>query len=285
MTRLPTNSVLETKVLLFAGIQSLLFNVNQTSVILNFFTLNGFFTFKYFTTAFYNLEDYTYFFQNINNFSKLTRLDVFYDYLQIFYGAINNYFYNLQNFKMENTIFTKNNNHYFTLEKLFDLIDIQINFSVGIKFFFKRKFFLFFILTITLVTMMSFSLLYLCRSTNLIYSLISFLIFAVIGGFLTILWGSEYIGLCIILIYGAAIPVLALYIIMLVNVDLLQRLFFIESSKFFSNLIGFKILICGLLLISILIYFNLFSYSYFANTSFNIINLLQEYYFFNKLAI
>ena len=52
--------------------------------------------------------------------------------------------------------------------------------------------------------------------------------FAVLSGILILVWGNSYIAFCVLLIYGAAIPVLALYIIMLVNVDLIQRLFFNE---------------------------------------------------------
>jgi len=75
------------------------------------------------------------------------------------------------------------------------------------------------------------------KAINLIYSLLHFLIFAVLSGLLILLWGSSYIAFCVLLIYGAAIPVLALYIIMLVNVDLIQRLFFFEhiSNKLFSE--------------------------------------------------
>ncbi len=66
------------------------------------------------------------------------------------------------------------------------------------------------------------TILSIAKSTNLIYTLLSFLVFAVTCGLLILYWGNEYIGLCVLLIYGAAIPVLALYIIMLVNVDLIQ---------------------------------------------------------------
>jgi len=85
---------------------------------------------------------------------------------------------------------------------------------------------------------MAWNLIRLCTAINLIYSLLHFLFFAVLSGMLIIFWGATYIGFCVLLIYGAAIPVLALYIIMLVNVDLIQRLFFVEhlsNKKFFSN--------------------------------------------------
>jgi NADH:ubiquinone oxidoreductase subunit 6 (subunit J) len=62
----------------------------------------------------------------------------------------------------------------------------------------------------------------LTTAVNLIYALLHFLFFAILSGLLIIFWGSVYIGFCVLLIYGAAIPVLALYIIMLVNVDLIQ---------------------------------------------------------------
>lgn len=103
-----------------------------------------------------------------------------------------------------------------------------------IKIFIIKKIFTFFIINCLFVTILTLFLIKLCRSTNLIYILINFLFFAITAGLYIIFWGAEYLGLCVILIYGAAIPVLALYIIMLMNVDVMQRLFFLDSTKNFS---------------------------------------------------
>lgn len=97
-----------------------------------------------------------------------------------------------------------------------------------ITFFFKKKIIFFFLLNLIILTLMLFNLSNLYKSINLIYALLHFLMFAVLSGILILVWGNSYIAFCVLLIYGAAIPVLALYIIMLVNVDLIQRLFFNE---------------------------------------------------------
>lgn len=117
---------------------------------------------------------------------------------------------------------------------LANFYNYQYNFIKIIELFFLEKVFFFLSLNTIILLIIIFSLFLMCKSTNLIYTLISFLVFTVTTGFFSLVWGAEYIGLCIILIYGAAIPVLALYIIMLVNVDLIQWLFFIESIKSFS---------------------------------------------------
>ena len=117
---------------------------------------------------------------------------------------------------------------------LLKFYEYQLNLLKIIESIFIKKIINFFLINLLFLLIITFSLAYMCKSTNLIYTLISFLIFAVSMGIFAIVWGAEYIGLCIILIYGAAIPVLALYIIMLVNVDLIQRLFFIESQKSLS---------------------------------------------------
>lgn len=92
----------------------------------------------------------------------------------------------------------------------------------------KEKVIYFFLINFLLIFLMFVSITRLYSSINLIYALLHFLFFAVFSGLLIIFWGSLYLGFCVLLIYGAAIPVLALYIIMLVNVDLIQRLFFFE---------------------------------------------------------
>jgi hypothetical protein len=97
-----------------------------------------------------------------------------------------------------------------------------------ISFYLKEKILYFFLINFFLIFFMLLSIKKLYSSTNLIYALLHFLVFAVLSGLLIIFWGSLYLGFCVLLIYGAAIPVLALYIIMLVNVDLIQRLFFFE---------------------------------------------------------
>lgn len=109
-----------------------------------------------------------------------------------------------------------------------DKIISALIFTNFFSLYLKEKIFYFFLVNFLLITLMLLSLNRLYSSTNLIYALLYFLAFAVLSGLLIIFWGSFYIGFCVLLIYGAAIPVLALYIIMLVNVDLIQRLFFFE---------------------------------------------------------
>jgi len=123
--------------------------------------------------------------------------------------------------------------------------------------FFKKKIFFFFLINFLIFALMLINLVKLATATNLIYSLIHFLFFAILSGLMIIFWGSTYIGFCVLLIYGAAIPVLALYIIMLVNVDLIQRLFFIEhttNKTFFSRLKFAILLTIGFFGIFIVIY-------------------------------
>lgn len=117
---------------------------------------------------------------------------------------------------------------------LFELLYSQLFFIEMATFFIKKKIFIFFLCNLFLIFLMFWNLIWLCNAINLIYALIHFLAFAVLSGLLIILWGATYIGFCVLLIYAAAIPVLALYIIMLVNVDLIQRLFFIEHLSYNS---------------------------------------------------
>ncbi len=121
---------------------------------------------------------------------------------------------------------------------------VQLLFLSVAVFFIKKKIFIFFLINTMFICFMIINLIWLATASNLIYSLIHFLVFAVLSGLFLIFWGSTYIGICVLLIYGAAIPVLALYIIMLINVDLIQRLFFSEyrENKTFFWLIGFLFL-------------------------------------------
>jgi|JI10StandDraft_1071094.scaffolds.fasta_scaffold19163_7 NADH:ubiquinone oxidoreductase subunit 6 (subunit J) len=121
-------------------------------------------------------------------------------------------------------IFTTNFNFFAIKTRIINEIFFINFFSI----FLKKKIILFMFFNVILILSMAYNLYKLYDSTNLIYALLHFLYFAVLSGLLILLWGSTYLAFCIILIYGAAIPVLALYIIMLVNVDLIQRLFFFE---------------------------------------------------------
>jgi NADH:ubiquinone oxidoreductase subunit 6 (subunit J) len=118
-----------------------------------------------------------------------------------------------------------NNYTFFTLKTRLVAEIFFINFF---SIFLKKKIILFTFFNFFLVILMLYNLYKLYDAINLIYALLHFLYFAILAGLLILLWGSTYLAFCIILIYGAAIPVLALYIIMLVNVDLIQRLFFFE---------------------------------------------------------
>ncbi len=118
-----------------------------------------------------------------------------------------------------------NNYTFFTLKTRLIAEIFFINFF---SIFLKKKIILFTFFNLFLIILMLYNLYKLYDAINLIYALLHFLYFAVLSGLLILLWGSTYLAFCIILIYGAAIPVLALYIIMLVNVDLIQRLFFFE---------------------------------------------------------
>lgn len=114
------------------------------------------------------------------------------------------------------------------------MIVFNLQFLEILEIIFWKKITNFFICNTMFFIVITLTILSIAKSTNLIYTLLSFLVFAVTCGLLILYWGNEYIGLCVLLIYGAAIPVLALYIIMLVNVDLIQWLFYVESLKKFS---------------------------------------------------
>lgn len=118
--------------------------------------------------------------------------------------------------------------------QIWNFISNQLSLIESVEILFRKKIINFYFYNFFFIGILSLTILILNQSTNLIYTLLSFLSFAIISGLIIIFWGSEYIGLCVLLIYGAAIPVLALYIIMLVNVDLIQWLFFIESVKNFT---------------------------------------------------
>lgn len=143
------------------------------------------------------------------------------------------------------------------INNIIDFLTIQIFFIEIASVFFKKKILIFFLINFLFITLMFWNLIWLATSINLIFALLHFLFFAILSSLLIIFWGSIYIGLCTILIYGAAIPVLALYIIMLVNVDLIQWLFFIEyinSSTIFDKIKRISIFI--VLFIFIVLSFN-----------------------------
>lgn len=143
-----------------------------------------------------------------------------------------------------------------------------------------KKILTFFLDNSVFIILMSMSILFLNKSTNLIYTLLSFLSFAIFSGLIIIFWGSEYIGLCVLLIYGAAIPVLALYIIMLVNVDLIQRLFFIESVKIFTFKTQIKYVLISFLIASCVFYFNNTTVYFDLSSKIYLINQLMKHFFF-----
>lgn len=140
-----------------------------------------------------------------------------------------------------------------------------------LNFFLNNSFFM---------IILSLSVLILNKSTNLIYTLLSFLSFAIISGLIIIFWGSEYIGFCVLLIYGAAIPVLALYIIMLVNVDLIQWLFFIESVKNFTFKMQLKYIFISIFISSFIFLFNNTTIYFDLSSKIFFINQLMKHFFF-----
>lgn len=150
----------------------------------------------------------------------------------------------------------------------------QLTFLNLIISFFRKKIFIFIFINLFLFSFMLWNLYWLATASNLIYSLIHFLLFAILSGLITLFWGSTYIGFCILLIYGAAIPVLALYIIMLVNVDLIQWLFFVEHQE---NKSFFSLLVRSLLFITVLIIFLI--------TLLDNLILMQEWPEFNVYSI
>ncbi len=130
--------------------------------------------------------------------------------------------------------------------QLEDFFVFQLFFISVATYFFKKKILLFYFFNGLTIGLMFWTLAWLATALNLIYALLHFLLFAVLSGLLIIFWGATYIGFCVLLIYGAAIPVLALYIIMLVNVDLIQWLFFIEhqlSTSIYDKIKRFSIFI------------------------------------------
>lgn len=146
--------------------------------------------------------------------------------------------------------------------------------------FLKKKVLLFFFLNFFIFCLMLWNLIRLCTAINLIFSLLHFLFFAVLSGLLLIFWGATYIGFCVLLIYGAAIPVLALYIIMLVNVDLIQWLFFVEhvSNKIFFR--KFKKFLFLFLSIFLLITSALNYENFFLNTDNSMSNIYWTVFYF-----
>lgn len=154
----------------------------------------------------------------------------------------------------------------FLLKNLKNRVINEFFFTHILSFYLKKKILLFFFLNFLILFLMLINLTKLYKAINLIYSLLHFLLFATLSGILILLWGSSYIAFCVLLIYGAAIPVLALYIIMLVNVDLIQRLFFFEHIS--SNL-----LIERKKKIFIFIFFTFFLFFSFSNVTFELNNL------------
>lgn len=169
-------------------------------------------------TKFENIKDNLNIF-GIKFYNSFSLINVFEQIITA--GDFSNLFFLLQN-----------SNFFINFKNLF----LQEIFVTNMMIFFlKKKIIIFFFLNFIIITTMLYNLSRLYKSINLIYALLHFLIFAVLSGLLILLWGNSYIAFCVLLIYGAAIPVLALYIIMLVNVDLIQRLFFFEHLT--SNVI------------------------------------------------
>jgi len=169
------------------------------------------------------------------------------------------------------------------IEYLSNFFISQLLFIELAKFLLQKKIMTFFFMNSFLVFFMLWNLSRLATALNLIYALLHFLFFAVLSGLLIILWGASYIGFCVLLIYGAAIPVLALYIIMLVNVDLIQRLFFIEHVTSFSLREKLKRLLIMAFIIFLL--FSSFRFSPFFITYDNaFLNQLTEDVFYLLLA-
>jgi NADH:ubiquinone oxidoreductase subunit 6 (subunit J) len=178
-------------------------NVDKYNQIFNFSFLNTYFL-QNFTLV--DLVDHQFTSNHLLNHTPQSQLDVFF---------------------LFTTSTTKNIN---SLEqyRVVKFLASQLSFLQLAMLFLKKKVLLFFLSNLILICIMFWNLTNLCNAANLIYSLLHFLFFAVTSALLILLWGASYIAFCVILIYGAAIPVLALYIIMLVNVDLLQWLFFVE---------------------------------------------------------
>lgn len=168
------------------------------------------------------------------------------------------------------SLFAKGENEfaYYFYVGLCEFLVTQLFFIEISSFLIKKKVLLFFLLNFILIVLMFWNLIRLSNAINLIYALLHFLVFAVLSGLLIILWGATYIGFCVLLIYAAAIPVLALYIIMLVNVDLIQWLFFIEHINYNSKRSWFKRFILLLIFFFFLFYsFKEFDFSLATKTS------------------
>ena len=159
-------------------------------------------------------------------------------------------------------------------------IEAQIALVEATELILWKKILTFFIDNSFFIILLSLSVLVLNKSTNLIYTLISFLSFAILSGLFIIFWGSEYIGLCVLLIYGAAIPVLALYIIMLVNVDLIQWLFFIESVKNFTFKMQLKYLLISFFFASCIFFFNETTVYFDLTSKIYFLNQLVKHFYF-----
>jgi hypothetical protein len=190
------------------------------------------FCFTFFSNLF-TLEEIKLIFESFNglnnfNSSQLISFNLLrsynpYEYLHdIFSTNFNLIFQTSKNLPFTDIFSLYNSKNIEFFLQIKDFISNQIAVISSAEILFRKKILNFFLDNSGFMFLMTLLILLLNKSTNLIFTLISFLGFAILSGFLIIFWGSEYIGLCVILIYGAAIPVLALYIIMLVNVDLIQ---------------------------------------------------------------
>lgn len=245
------------------------------------------FCFTFFSNLF-TLEEIKLIFESFNSLNglKSSRIISFnllwsynpYEYLHdIINTNFNSILENSKNLPFTNIFLTYNNQNIEFFLQIKDFISNQIAILSSAELLFRKKILNFFLDNSGFMFVMTLMILLLNKSTNLIFTLISFLGFAVLSGFLIIFWGSEYIGLCVILIYGAAIPVLALYIIMLVNVDLIQWLFFIESVKDFNLKKQFKYVIIAFMLSLTIFFFNHYSINFFFVENFYLNFLVKHF--------
>lgn len=175
-----------------------------------------------------------------------------------------------------------------TSKLLIDYIKLTINFQLQflelMEVIFWKKMFNFLSNNLFIIGLMFLAIISLYKSINLIYALLSFLLFAIFSGLLILLWGNEYLGLCVLLIYGAAIPVLALYIIMLVNVDLIQRLFFYEKLVRYNFKVEFLALFFSFTIIFLLIMLSNNSLFFFYHERNYFFSSLLKYSFYLTLS-
>lgn len=243
--------------------------------------------YKFFSNLF-TMEEVKVLFENFNNlishnsfqpiiFNVVWSYNPYEYFHDLVSSNINSVIYNFQNspFIYIFTFYNSDKIEFFLLLK--DFISNQIVILLSAELIFWKKILTFFFDNSGFMLLMTTLILILNKSTNLIYTLVSFLGFTILSGLLIIFWGGEYIGLCVLLIYGAAIPVLALYIIMLVNVDLIQWLFFLESVKDFTLKRQSKYVGIAFILALLIFFLNQYSLEFYLIENFYVHFLIKHF--------